>query len=201
MLPACLTGPHEDFGIKYNCENGGPAPEKLTNAIYTNTTKIERYFIADEALAVDLDKLGTTHFMVQHREGGGAKMGPFTVEVRLSVVLYQGNAGGCMSYIVREANWHVTVPFSCQEGLSVASCLQPSRAVDGHVQGEPRHHRMPVVLLKVIDEVEDYLKTLKKIYDFSALSALLRRPDFKFVFDGMHGVAGPYATRIFVQVL
>lgn len=27
-------GPDEDFGIKYNCENGGPAPEKLTDAIY-----------------------------------------------------------------------------------------------------------------------------------------------------------------------
>ena len=33
-------GPEEDFGIKYNCENGGPAPEKLTNAIYENTTNI-----------------------------------------------------------------------------------------------------------------------------------------------------------------
>ena len=30
--------------------------------------------------------------------------------------------------------------------------------------------------------------------------ALLGRPDFKFVFDGLHGVAGPYAKRIFVQV-
>ena len=83
MRPA---GPHEDFGIKYNCDNGGPAPEKLTNAIYANTTKIAQYFIADAALAVDLDKLGATHFMVQHREGGGAKLGPFTVEVRLELV-------------------------------------------------------------------------------------------------------------------
>ncbi len=30
-------GPNEDFGIKYNCENGGPAPESLTNAIYAQT--------------------------------------------------------------------------------------------------------------------------------------------------------------------
>lgn len=54
--------------------------------------------------------------------------------------------------------------------------------------------------VQVIDEVEDYLKLLKSIYDFNALSHLLRRPDFKFVFDGMHGVAGSYAKRIFVQV-
>lgn len=27
-------GIDEDFGIKYNCENGGPAPEKVTELIY-----------------------------------------------------------------------------------------------------------------------------------------------------------------------
>ncbi len=27
-------GPDEDFGIKYNVANGGPAPEKVTEAIY-----------------------------------------------------------------------------------------------------------------------------------------------------------------------
>lgn len=51
-------GPHEDFGIKYNAENGGPAPEKLTDAIYARSTAIKAYKIADIA-AVDLDKLGT----------------------------------------------------------------------------------------------------------------------------------------------
>jgi len=55
------------------------------------------------------------------------------------------------------------------------------------------------ILQQVIDEVEDYLKLLKGIYDFNSLSHLLRRPDFKFTFDGMHGVAGPYAKRIFVK--
>ncbi len=51
-------GPHEDFGIKYNAENGGPAPEKLTDAIYERTKVITEYKIADIAL-VDLDTIGT----------------------------------------------------------------------------------------------------------------------------------------------
>ncbi|MCX8569658.1 MULTISPECIES: alpha-D-glucose phosphate-specific phosphoglucomutase [Hyphomicrobiales] len=51
-------GPHEDFGIKYNAENGGPAPEKLTDAIYARSKVISSYKIADVD-AVDLDKLGT----------------------------------------------------------------------------------------------------------------------------------------------
>ena len=33
-------GPHEDFGIKYNAGNGGPAPEKLTDAIFARTKTI-----------------------------------------------------------------------------------------------------------------------------------------------------------------
>lgn len=64
---------------RYNCENGGPAPERLTNAIYQNTTKIKEYWTAEESLSVDLDKLGTTQFMVQHQDG---KFGPFAVEVQ-----------------------------------------------------------------------------------------------------------------------
>ena len=43
------------------------------------------------------------------------------------------------------------------------------------------------------------MRLLRGIYDFNSLSHLLRRPDFKFTFDGMHGVAGPYAKRIFVK--
>ncbi|CAN7279239.1 alpha-D-glucose phosphate-specific phosphoglucomutase [Aminobacter sp. LjRoot7] len=51
-------GPHEDFGIKYNAENGGPAPEKMTDAVYARSKVISAYKIADVG-AVDLDKLGT----------------------------------------------------------------------------------------------------------------------------------------------
>ena len=55
-------------------------------------------------------------------------------------------------------------------------------------------------MLQVFDPVEDYLKLLRTIFDFDALKALLRKPDFTFTFDGMHGVSGPYARRIFVEV-
>jgi phosphoglucomutase len=40
-------GPDGDFGIKYNISNGGPAPEKITDAIFARTKTIDRYLIAD----------------------------------------------------------------------------------------------------------------------------------------------------------
>ena len=51
-------GPTEDFGIKYNIGNGGPAPEKITEAIYARTKAITEYRILD-APDVDLDSIGT----------------------------------------------------------------------------------------------------------------------------------------------
>ena len=51
-------GPHEDFGIKYNVGNGGPAPEKITDAIFARTKVIDRFHIADFD-PVDLDRTGT----------------------------------------------------------------------------------------------------------------------------------------------
>ena len=45
-------GPAGDFGIKYNTGNGGPAPEKITEAIYANTQRLTRYLSVD---APDVD--------------------------------------------------------------------------------------------------------------------------------------------------
>ena len=50
-------GPTEDFGIKYNASNGGPAPEKITDAIYARAKAITEYRIMD-ADDVDLDTIG-----------------------------------------------------------------------------------------------------------------------------------------------
>jgi phosphoglucomutase len=50
-------GPDGDFGIKYNVSNGGPAPEKLTEAIHERTRRITEYRILDVG-DVALDRLG-----------------------------------------------------------------------------------------------------------------------------------------------
>jgi phosphoglucomutase len=51
-------GINEDFGIKYNVSNGGPAPEKITERIYQESLKISEYFTTNQA-DIDLDKRGT----------------------------------------------------------------------------------------------------------------------------------------------
>ncbi len=68
-------GPDEDFGIKYNVANGGPAPEKVTEAIYARTTTIDRWLTV-EADDLDLDRIGQT------------AVGGMTVEIVDSVADY-----------------------------------------------------------------------------------------------------------------
>lgn len=50
-------GPQADFGIKYNIENGGPAPESVTAAIFACSQSISAYKIL-QAEDLDLDRLG-----------------------------------------------------------------------------------------------------------------------------------------------
>ncbi len=50
-------GPDEDFGIKYNIGNGGPAPEKITDAIYARSKIIDSYKTLETA-DIDLDTIG-----------------------------------------------------------------------------------------------------------------------------------------------
>ncbi len=50
-------GPNEDFGVKFNMANGGPAPEAVTEAMYQRTTTISEYKVL-EAQDVDLGQIG-----------------------------------------------------------------------------------------------------------------------------------------------
>ena len=51
-------GPDGDFGIKYNTGNGGPAPEKITDAIFARSRALASYRIVD-APDVALDRMGS----------------------------------------------------------------------------------------------------------------------------------------------
>ncbi|KAN0121243.1 hypothetical protein V8E52_003831 [Russula decolorans] len=115
-------GPNADFGIKYNVENGGPAPENITEKIFAKTKAISSYKVL-EAPAVDLSKLGDTTY------------GPLKVSI--------------------------------------------------------------------IDSVKDYLELLQTIFDFKLIKSFLEshKTDFKVLFDGLHGVTGPYAKAILLDTL
>nr|AAX47078.1 phosphoglucomutase 1 [Aedes aegypti] len=72
-------GPDNDFGIKFNCENGGPAPDQFTNKIYALSGEIKEYKIA-EGLEIDVSKIGVNSYDL-----GGKS---FVVEVIDSVADY-----------------------------------------------------------------------------------------------------------------
>ncbi|MGK7889144.1 MAG: alpha-D-glucose phosphate-specific phosphoglucomutase [Leptolyngbyaceae cyanobacterium] len=113
-------GPEGDFGIKYNTENGGPAPEKVTSAIYERTKVIDQYKIM-EGEDVNLDQLGT------------ATLGEMTVEV--------------------------------------------------------------------IDSVADYAELMQSLFDFGKIKTFVTGGSFKMCMDSLHAVTGPYAKRIFEEML
>lgn len=52
--------------------------------------------------------------------------------------------------------------------------------------------------VEIIDPVADYMEMLKDIFDFALIKKFFKsHPDFKVLFDGLHGVTGPYGKAIF----
>ncbi|KAI1002719.1 Phosphoglucomutase [Podosphaera aphanis] len=110
-------GPTNDFGIKYNLANGGPAPESVTNKIYETSKALSSYKIADIP-DINITTIGTKNY------------GPLEVEV--------------------------------------------------------------------IDSTADYVEMLKEIFDFPLIKKFFKsHPDFRILFDALHGVTGPYGIAIF----
>ncbi len=113
-------GPEHDFGIKFNCANGGPAPESHTLQIYSRSQTIREYKIVDTA-NIDLDTVGKSQF--------------------------------------------------------------------GNVE------------IEIIDTIEDYTEMMSHLFDFKLLRTALGSSAITLCFDAMHAVTGPYAKRIFEDVL
>jgi phosphoglucomutase len=70
-------GPAGDFGIKYNVANGGPAPERVTEAVYRCSQRITAYRTIDTP-PLPLDRLATT------------QLGPMIVQIIDPVADYAG---------------------------------------------------------------------------------------------------------------
>ncbi|NOS75929.1 MAG: alpha-D-glucose phosphate-specific phosphoglucomutase, partial [Methyloglobulus sp.] len=113
-------GPEEDFGIKYNVSNGGPAPEKYTDAFFKRSQVIDNYRIAVMG-DVDLDHIGT-------------------------------------------------------------------QQLDG-------------IAITIIDPVTDYAELMQSLFDFALLKQSISSGYITLLFDAMHAITGPYAKRIFVDLL
>lgn len=113
-------GPDEDFGIKYNADNGGPAAEKYTQAFFKRSQVIDNYKIAvmDD---VDLDHIGI-------------------------------------------------------------------QKIDG-------------ITINIIDPVSDYAQLMQTIFDFPLLKEQIGSGKITLLFDAMSAITGPYAKRIFVDML
>jgi phosphoglucomutase len=114
-------GPTEDFGIKYNCENGGPAPESLTDKMFALSKEIKEYYIVNELPNIDVSTIG------EYKYGD--------------------------------------------------------------------------MIVEVVDAPKEYSELMQSIFDFPLLKRFLVRSDFTFIYDTMHGVAGPFAHRVFVEEL
>lgn len=56
--------------------------------------------------------------------------------------------------------------------------------------------------VEIIDSTADYVDMLKEIFDFDLIKSFLHtNKDFKVLFDGLHGVTGPYGSAIFLKEL
>eukprot|EP00287_Rhodomonas_sp_CCMP768_P010722 CAMPEP_0196729820 /NCGR_PEP_ID=MMETSP1091-20130531/10065_1 /TAXON_ID=302021 /ORGANISM="Rhodomonas sp., Strain CCMP768" /LENGTH=685 /DNA_ID=CAMNT_0042072739 /DNA_START=19 /DNA_END=2077 /DNA_ORIENTATION=- len=120
-------GIDEDFGIKYNCENGGPAPEKVTELIFEKTKTISEIISAEDFPEIDISTIGTTKIT----SADGSK----------------------------------------------------------------------TVQIDVFDPTEDQVNVLAGCFDFEPIKKLFARPDFTFKYDSLSGVQGPYAKKVFCDIL
>ena len=59
-------GPDNDFGIKFNCANGGPALQHLTDKVFSISTSINEYDLVN-GLECDITTIGEHEFQIGER--------------------------------------------------------------------------------------------------------------------------------------
>jgi phosphoglucomutase len=72
------------------------------------------------------------------------------------------------------------------------SFTQPSKFEVEHPDGSKT--QMEIVIEST---TKHYIEEMRNLFDFDLIKTLFERKDFNFVFDGLHGISGPYAKEIF----
>ena len=86
--------------------------------------------------------------------------------------------------------------FSCTQTLEHYSIVEaPAIPIDA-----PGAHSLGSMQVDVIDGVDDFVALMQKLFDFDQIRDLIR-DDFPLAFDAMHAVTGPYASRVFEDLL
>ena len=65
------------------------------------------------------------------------------------------------------------------------------------VEKDGKTHTMKI---EIENTTSHYVKEMKELFDFDLIKTLFARKDFHFVFDGLHGISGPYAIEIFHNI-
>jgi phosphoglucomutase len=135
-----------------------------------------------------------SHLIRQHGAVGGVILsashnpggpdGDFGVKIN-------GANGGPTPESITDAIYAATLElggYRICDGVSDLDLSTPGRSSIGELQVE------------VIDGVDDYVALMQRLFDFDQIGDLLRG-DFPMAFDAMHAVTGPYASRIFEEML
>lgn len=56
------------------------------------------------------------------------------------------------------------------------------------------------VKVEIESSTKLYIEEMRKLFDFNLIQTLFKRNDFNFIFDGLHGISGPYAIEIFHKI-
>lgn len=56
------------------------------------------------------------------------------------------------------------------------------------------------VKVEIESSTKLYIEEMRKLFDFNLIQTLFKRSDFNFIFDGLHGISGPYAIEIFHKI-
>ena len=69
-----------------------------------------------------------------------------------------------------------------------------------HGLEQPGTHQIGAMQVEIVNGVDDFVALMQQLFDFDQISELLKS-DFPLAFDAMHAVTGPYAKRVFEELL